>query len=637
MWESIFSVSRFSWFSHSSNSKNPIINSLDHVRELIQGLSCSPKKPQLSKRKITQEPWPSVMWENLLYLFSSLRMKFLPPPTSDSPQLGSLLTQEKIEKKTFIKYASNVFGKRVMKTIQKAIDSLPDFIKKNDVWHLFAMIGHSLTTNDLKDLLDRVNTGEVPLKLSRSLSTDLSELSSEDMEKLVGYYRNPLEHLLPNEKKILWEELKKSGIPLDSRILANEEYDYHIRKLAGNLEKEEQYTEADLRLLPFAVSEQLARVIAYVEPGTIRKDMIIPVPIFTKQQDTVYYQLNNHINQKGLHCYLFTPLKGNFPAQLVFRGTDDVESLSRDFLDPNGIGKTVFDECKNQIAAMIESYCETTEKPSLEITGHSLGGLDAQRAAILCLEKLNQENNKGPFSRISRINCFAFCALKLDQPTIKSWKEQIGILKNHPSPPKIVLNFCYHKYDLLTRFGFKNLYNQENLSFLQENYLQVTSDSGILATNTHHREPFFKGGKFYPGTDNREYIHYNSAIFINLKKKLDILQKFIERESEEITLSEEDLEIIELSKKKLIKMEKDKEEIQSYQEGYSSDSSWVNFLIYKSLIAPAQMVFHWMNSYYSSQERHLSDSSRKTSSVYELLTTSKQRISHWMKSHYIKV
>ncbi|MEK7339230.1 MAG: hypothetical protein AABZ92_00770, partial [Verrucomicrobiota bacterium] len=481
----------------------------------------------------------------------------------------------------------------------------------------------------------RVNTGEVPLKLSRSLSTDLSELSSEDMEKLVGYYRNPLEHLLPNEKKILWEELEKSGIPLNNRILANEEYEYHIRKLAGNLEKEEKFTEADLKLLPFAVSEQLARVVAYADPDTIRENMIIPVPVFTELQDTVYYQLNNYINEKGLNCYLFTPLKSNFPAQLVFRGTDDVESLSRDILDPNGIGKTVFDNCKQKIAKMLNSYCASTTKPALEITGHSLGGLDAQRATVLCLELFNQEINE-PLSHLSRINCFAFCSAKLDQSTIKSWEEQIGALKNHPSPIQISLNFCYHKNDFLTQAGFKNLYVKENLSFLQENYLQVTSDSGILATNAHHREPFFKGGKFYPTKDNRKYIHYNSADLTYLEEKMDTLQEALAKESE-VNLSKEDLETIELSKQKLVKMKKNKEEIQSYQEGYSSDSSWGIFFAYKLFIAPGQRVFHWMKSHCFSQERRLSDSSWKTSCVYELLMTSRKQLSYWMKSHYIKV
>ncbi|MDR2539312.1 MAG: hypothetical protein LBC45_01640 [Chlamydiales bacterium] len=597
------------------------------MKKLIQELSYFQKEiSPISKRKVTTQTWSSFMRENLLYLFFSLKIKLSPPSANSISQLKNLLAQEQVEKKTFTECASNVFGKRVIKTIQKTMDSLPNFIKKKDLWHVFAMIGHALTTNDLTDLLKRVNAGEVSLKLSRILSTDLSELSSKDLEKLVGFYRNPLEHLLPNEKKILWEELEKSGIPINNRILANEEYEYHIRTLAGNLEKEKTYTEADLKLLPFAISEQLARTVAYAQPDTICKNMVIPILVFTQQQDIVYYQLNSHIHQNGLHCYLFTPLKGDFPAQLVFRGTDDVESFSRNILDPNGIGKTVFDACKNQIAAMIEAYCKTVKNPALEITGHSLGGLDAQRAAILCLERFTQKNSASPISQLSRIHCFAFCSPKLDQATLKSWEEQIDVLKNHPSPPQIILNFCYHKNDLLTQAGFKNLYIKENIEFLQENYLQITSDSGILATKTHHREPFFKGGKFYPSTDNRKYIHYNSAHFTYLKEKMDLLQKSMEKEPE-IHLSEEELEILKLSKQTLVKMKKNQQEIQFYQEGYSSDSSWGIFFAYKLLVAPGQWISHWIKSH----------SSWKTSFVYELLMTSRKQISHWINTHYIKV
>lgn len=592
MWESLLSISRFFWF-HPSYSTEASANSLACIKKLIQELSY-PKPQFILKRKITAESWPSFMWGNFIYLFSSFRIRFLSPSTNIISPLRDLLTQEQVEKNSFIEHASHVFGQRLIQAVQKTIDSLPNLIKKKDLWHLFAMIGHKLTLNDLQDLLKRVNTGEIPLNLSRSLSNDIHELSSQDIEKLVGFFRNPLEYLLPSEKKILWEELKKSDISLDTRILANAEYEYHISKLAGNFEEEQQFTETDLQLLPFAIAEQLARIVAYAEPNTICKNMIIPIPVFVEQQEIIYYQLNNHINEKGLHCYLFTPLKGDFPAQLVFRGTDDMESLIRDLLDLKGIGKTVFDEYKDKMAKMIENYCRITKNPALEITGHSLGGLDAQRATALCLELFNQENNNGPISRLSRIDCFAFCSPKLDQDTIKSWEEQIDILKKHPSPLQIGLNFGYHKNDLLTQAGFKNLYTKDNLKFLHENHLQITSNSGILATSTHHKKPFFKGGKFYPGTDNRKYIHYDSRDFTKLTEKIDA----IERHPEAKNLLQEDLELIESSKKKLIKMKKDKTALLSCQIGYSLDASWGVFIAYKLLIAPGQRFAHWIKAHW---------------------------------------
>ncbi len=635
MLERAFLISKFSWFLPSSSAK-AAVNSLECIKKLIQDLS-SPKPRPVLKRKITAESWTSFMWGNLTYLFSSFKMRFFSPSTNASSQFKDLLGQEQVEKKTFIEYASNLFGQRLIKGVQKAVDSLPNVLKKNDLWHLFAMIGHKLTLTDLRDLLKRVNSGEIPLKLSRSISNDLTELSSQDMEKLVGFFRNPLEHLLPNEKKILWEELKNSGIPLDGRILANTEYEYHIRKLVENLEKE--FTETDLKFLPFSTTEQLARVVAYAEPNTICKGMPISIPFFSEKQGTISYefndyQLDSHINEKGLHCYLFTPLKGDFPAQLVFRGTDDTDSLIRDVLDPKGIGKTVFDEYKNKIAKIIENYCNETKNPSLEIIGHSLGGLDAQRATAFCLELFNQENNNGPISRLSRINCFAFCSPKLDQATIKLWEEQVNILKNRPSSLQIGLNFGYHKNDIITQMGFKNLYTKEGLNFLHENHLQVISNSGILATLTHHREPFFEKGKFYASTDNREYIHYNSLAFVQLQEKIDFIQEQIDliKEYSEIkTLLQKELEIVELSKQKLTEMKKDKEALASCQMGYSPDASWKSRMAYQFALAPYQILFHWAKSYY--QEKKPSDASWKAFFTLDSIVTSSQRFSSWAKSH----
>lgn len=636
MLERALLISKFSWFFPSSLTKaKTAIDSLDRIKKLTQDLFS--QKPNLVlKRKITVESWSSFMWGNLIYLFSSFKMKFLSSSTNAISQLKDLLVQEQVEKKTFIEHASKLFGQRLIKAVQKAVDSLPNLVKKKDLWHLFAMIGHKLTLNDLRDLLKKVNNGEVPLKLSRSMSNDLSELPSQDMEKLVGFFRNPLEHLLPNEKKVLWEELKNSGIPLDGRI-ANTEYEYHIHKLLENLEKE--FTETDLKFLPFSITEQLARVVAYAEPNTICKGMPISIPFFSEKQGTISYefndyQLNNHINEKGLHCYLFTPLKGDFPAQLVFRGTDDTESLIRDVLDPKGIGKTVFDECKNKIAEIIENYCTETKNPALEIIGHSLGGLDAQRATALCLELFNQDDN-GSISRLSRINCFAFCSPKLDQTTIKLWEEQVDILKNRPSSLQIGLNFGYHKNDIITQMGFKNLYTKEGLNFLHENHLQVISNSGIFATLTHHREPFFEKGKFYTSTDNREYIHYNSLDFVQLQKKIDFIQEQIDliKEYPEIKiLLQKELEIVELSKQKLAEMKKDKEALASCQMGYSPDASWKSRMAYQFALAPYQILFHWAKSYY--QEKQPSDTSWKSFFTFDSIVASSQRFSSWAKSYY---
>lgn len=211
----------------------------------------------------------------------------------------------------------------------------------------------------------------------------------------------------------------------------------------------------------------------------------------------------------------------------MFRGTDGLESAKRDILDPEGIGKTVFNKAEEEIARMINSYCESTANPALEISGHSLGGIDAQRATVLCV-KLFNDNSKQPISRLSRISCFAFCSPKLDAPTIDLWEVEIQKLKN--SPLKLEINFAYHESDIVTWAGHKNLSMPDELATntnLQATYIQVSSNSGYSATATHHRIPFFKGAKFDSSIDNRKYALYTSAKLAALKAKYVELSAFI--------------------------------------------------------------------------------------------------------------
>ena len=606
-------VSSFFW------SLKPNTSSLDRIKKLIQELSY-PKPQPIYQRKITTEFWPSpsLIWGNFLYLLLSWKRKFLSSSTNPVTQLKTLLVQNCIEKKTLVERATHIFGQRLIAAVQKTIDSFPDLVTKKELCRLFAVIGYKLTTSDIKNLLKKVNDGEIPLELSRRMSNNIQDLPSRDIKTLIDFFHNPPKYLLPNEEKTLEIESKKAG------ILANTEYECYVRQLTGNT-IERQMTEEDLKIFPFAVSEQLARIVAY---ASLENEEII-VPIFTEQQDVTYYQLKNQIKEKGLHCYLFTPLQEDLPAQLVFKGTDDKESLFRDVLDLKGIGKTVFDECKPKIAKMIEDYCQTTKNPSLKIIGHSLGGLDAQRALILCLEQLNQENNNGSFSRLSHIDCFAFCSAKLDRATIKSWEDQLENLKNHSTAPQMSLNFAYHRDDALTRVGYKNLYipqDKKGLEFLQENYLQVYSKSGILGTNGHHREPFFKEGRFHPSVDDRKYISYKSIDLVDLEEKIGILQDLIDQDSQAKILLKEDLKIVEFLNQKLAKMRENQKEICSYQEGFSSDSSWTAFFAYQLLIAPGQYLFHWI------KETRFSDSYWMGLFAYKL-SASRQSLSHWVQSH----
>ena len=580
--------------------------------------------PKISPSDLIDEEVLSLQLQNPN--FQKAEVSYLPLPTiQEESVLSALFEKPQLIKEELLNAASDLFGEELIKRIQSWKVSLPESLTQPDLLHALALIGHGATTDNLNQLLTRVNKGEVSLQLSKKAES-LFQLSTQDMKKLVDFFRNPLEHLLPGETKILWEELEKVLNPspkdFNSKRVAYTKYEYHIHRLT---EETKSLIEEEKKLLFLASSEQLAKFAGYAKPDTIQKNMIIP--IFTKEHGLIYHKLEDHINAEGLHCYLFTSINKDLslPAQLIFRGTDGKESVERDVLDPNGIGKTVFDKYKNQIAEMINTYCEATAKPALEICGHSLGAIDAQRATAFCVELFNEKTRYPGISKLSHISCSAFCSPKLDALTIDQWGEEVNKLKS--STLKLQLNFAYHENDIVTWAGHKNLFVPEDLitqTNLQASYLQVTSSSSPL-TSTHHRIPFFKGARFDSTFDNRKYDFYTNTKLAELKAKqaeLNALQNEIlvfpsiedENNNQSIDLSslerlnialnsihesdenepfvvmgfgenEQALQAIELSMDEVRLL---KEKIKNYQTGISSKDSWLIYLLEKLFISPTQ-------------------------------------------------
>lgn len=560
---------------------------------------------KIQKAKITHTPLPAIQEESVL---------------------SALLEKPQLVKEEFLNAASSLFGEELIKRTQTWKVTLPKSLTQPDLLHALALIGHGITTDNLNQLLTRINKGEVSLQLSKK-AENLFQLSTRDIKKLVNFFRNPLEHLLPGEAKILWEELENALNPspqdFNSKRVAYTKYEYHIYRLA---EEAKKLIEEEKKLLFLASSEQLAKFAGYAKPDTIQKNMIIPV--FTKEHGLIYHKLEDHINAEGLHCYLFTSINKDLflPAQLIFRGTDGKESMKRDILDTNGIGKTAFDKYKDQIAEIINAYCKDTTKPALEICGHSLGAIDAQRATAFCVELFNEKVRYPHISQLSYISCSAFCSPKLDALAIDQWEKEVNKLKS--SALKLQLNFAYHENDIVTWAGHKNLFIPEDLAMqtnLQVSYLHVTSSSNPL-TSTHHRIPFFKGARFDSTIDNRKYHFYTNTKLAELKAKqaeLKALQKevLVFPELEDQNIQSLDLTSLERlnttldsitasdEKESLVFVMVDfgkneqalqdiesslyeacclKEKIHGNQTGLSSKNSWLIYLLEKTFILPTQ-------------------------------------------------
>lgn len=616
----------------SNTNMADLINTATSSKEPRFAFAQSKKETLCSIPEIARLKTPSVLKMPLKEKFHTKLDTII-----EESSLGILLVspsneKQKITAKKFFNLASEVFGEDPIKRVQSWEKlQLPETFQQGDFLHVLAAIGHAVTLNDLTYLLKRVREDKVDLKLS-SKEQDVSKLPSEDIKKLVAFFRNPLPHLT-GEARVLWEELKPDQRPINSKRVAYTKYEYYI----DQLEKEvENLTSKEKKLLPLASSEQLAKFVGYAKPDTLCEGMIIPV--FTKH-NIEYYTLKNHISTEGLHCCLFTPLNKDLspPAQLIFRGTDGINSIKRDLLDPNGIGKTVFDKCAPEIAKIVNSYCESTTSPALEISGHSLGAADSQRATALCVELFNTPSSLvdlcnesfEAIPRLSRISCSAFCSPKLDAPTVELWETEIEKLSN--SQLKLELNFAYHASDLVTWAGYRNLYIPDAITKnknLQATYLHIDSDSNYLSTNTHHREPFFKGAKFNSSIDNRRYTLYNNKKLVELKAKHAELQQAISNNhrieddedsllssfivmnntptcaEQDITESMVMLEPIrppkeeleeEAAYKELCSLLGKKEKIDFAQHGFSSEDSWIVFMLEKLLIQPTKRTFSYFN------------------------------------------
>jgi len=98
---------------------------------------------------------------------------------------------------------------------------------------------------------------------------------------------------------------------------------------------------------------------------------------------------------KGLVPILITPLHAEGRnIHLTFRGTKLDNSLKRG-LDPSGTGSTDFAEESDKIItalldAVAEQYAHSQQKITLTLSGHGLGGADAQRSMAGLLHAINE-------------------------------------------------------------------------------------------------------------------------------------------------------------------------------------------------------------------------------------------------------
>lgn len=417
-------------------------------------------------------------------------------------------------------------------------NQLPKFLGKTECLIALGRIGQSVTFDDLEECVAELKSGKNErLILSHATTSSprlwwygkAKNLPSNEIKALLDLFRDPLKHIDPlTYEKPLGKELSELTLDKPTRTgFFYTRYDYEIHQITKyNEESKEPY-------FHLAHREPMAKLIAYADPSTTVRGMIIPC-IDEKTNQLVYYELFDQIHERGLHGYLLTPINSvqDCPAKLIFRGTEsfDLESIQRDF-ESTGVGKITYDPHASRIIEMINTYALGVKHPKIEIMGHSLGGVDAQRTMLNLLHPSISNTFK-------TITLFAFCSPKLDDATASLMEGYLKYLSIQPKQPELKIVFALHEKDFLARVSDSYLSGSSDYHIPTECFY-VKSSSNFQQVNQHHTHPFFKLGKF-DEIDGRTAIFSKFLSKDNLEKQIKRCELLLEELGKEASRLEEE-------------------------------------------------------------------------------------------------
>jgi hypothetical protein len=285
-------------------------------------------------------------------------------------------------------------------------------------------IAARVTLDDLKKLFksiqDRSQTMLCHSMLSLEDRRDLQEafsfqdLTHKQMQKLLACFRElPQSYEVVSTVKALFGDhfVDKKALGLS----INGKHDLEV--LLAN----SQLLHLDNQELDFAVSEHFAKRLAYVSV-----DVGMIFPLINNAGQVLLYEVRAKLKDlnDGLVGQFLTPIRADLelhdrplPILLNFRGTQTssertnaCQSIVRD-LDPFGIGRSSFDARKAEIIDELKKIIITKKDNyssfQLHINGHSLGGVDVQRALALVVSEMAKEAKDPILNRIGSITAGA--------------------------------------------------------------------------------------------------------------------------------------------------------------------------------------------------------------------------------------
>jgi hypothetical protein len=283
-----------------------------------------------------------------------------------------------------------------------------------------------------------------------------------------------------------------------------------------------------------ALAEFFGKSLAYDE---LRKGMVFTIPNRDSQKDPGIYSLADSLalRSDGVHGFFFREEQLQ-PGEkqnihLAFRGTafsnqmlDAEASLHRDGAI-HQIGKSQFSKREGEILFRLKQLLESEPNREIDLTisGHSLGGADAQRALVLITEAVANSDENSPLRRIRKIHCIPHNAPGLEASLNQRFENAINKIKE----TQLEIDYVMHWFrlegeyaqDLVQQVGDgfvgANLAGRENLQLRVHN---VYNDH--LAVNT-----IFTPGGIQTALDVHSQRVFNPLLHPNDPKIESIDQK----------------------------------------------------------------------------------------------------------------
>ncbi len=247
----------------------------------------------------------------------------------------------------------------------------------------------------------------------------------------------------------------------------------------------------------------------------------VEIPLFTSAGTwEVHHVIAVETEHKGLDCYICVSQNtDNTHVKICFTGVYDSLSGYR-VLDPLGAGYAEFKKEHPKLLEAIKDSIYDLENVTLEITGHSLGGADANNLLIYLLSD-HLENNS--FSNVSSIECTTFNAPGSNYDTAQLLQDKLMENVSSEEHIKITANIGYSEGDWIQQAGYQ-LYNDispelidinfikqtifaESDDCFQDVYMMMADDIARIIGLPHKLD----GGFFAPDEAFGDITHYNPS------------------------------------------------------------------------------------------------------------------------------